>query len=61
MEKLRDTFDRAWKAVIAPHQYHYNINTVCPREQLIDNHLLERVDFSVPRDDGTKISAVILR
>lgn len=37
------------------------MNAVCPREQLIDGRLIERIDFSVPRDDGSNISAVILR
>jgi hypothetical protein len=61
MEKLRETFEKAWRGVIAPNKYQYNINSVCPREQMIDNHLLERIDFNVPRDDGSNISAVILR
>jgi pimeloyl-ACP methyl ester carboxylesterase len=37
------------------------MNAVCPREQLIDGRLIERIDFSVPRDDGSNISAVILK
>ena len=40
MEKVRETFEKAWKGVIAPNKYQYNINTVCPREQLVDNHLI---------------------
>lgn len=34
---------------------------MCPKEQLIDNRVVERIDFTVPRDDGSNISAVILR
>jgi pimeloyl-ACP methyl ester carboxylesterase len=47
--------------VIAPHKYHYNMNTLCPREQLIDNRVVERIDFTVPNDEGKNISAVIIR
>jgi hypothetical protein len=61
MERLRETFEKGWRGVIAPNKYQYNINSVCPREQMVNNHLIERIDFSVPRDDGTNISAVIIR
>jgi len=61
MEMLRETFERAWRGVIAPNKYTYNINTVCPREQIVDNQLIERIDISVTNDDGKHISAMILR
>jgi hypothetical protein len=61
MQKLKENFERAWRGVIAPNKYSYNINTVCPRELTNDGHTIERIDFSVPNDDGKNISAVILR
>ena len=61
MESLRVTFERGWRAVIQPPQYRYNINSICPREQLVEGTPLERLDFNVPNDEGRNISALILR
>ena len=58
---MKETFDRAWKGVIAPQKYKYNINAICPREQVIDQQIIERIDFIVPKDDGKNISAMIIK
>lgn len=50
METLRLNFERAWRGVIAPAQYSYNINTICPREELIHGRIIERIDFIVCND-----------
>ena len=61
METLRSSFEKGWRAVIKPPHYHYNINSVCPREQRFEGQTVERIDFSVPNDEGKVISAIILR
>ena len=61
MEVIKENFERGWKSVIAPNKYSYNINSVIPKEQLIDNHLIERLDFQVVNDQGKNISAVIIK
>jgi len=61
MEALKENFERGWKSVIAPNKYSYNINSVIPKEQLIEKHLIERLDFQVVNDEGKNISAVIIR
>ena len=50
MEVIKENFERGWKSVIAPNKYSYNINSVIPKEQLIENHLIERLDFQVVND-----------
>jgi hypothetical protein len=50
MEALKENFERGWKSVIAPNKYSYNINSVIPKEQLIEKHLIERLDFQVVND-----------
>jgi hypothetical protein len=61
MEALKDNFERGWKSVIAPNKYSYNINSVLPKEQMVDNHLIERLDFQVINDEGKHISALIIK
>lgn len=61
METLRLNFERAWRGVIAPAQYSYNINTICPREELIHGRIIERIDFMVCNDEGKQISCLILK
>ena len=61
MQSIKETFERAWRGVIAPQKYKYNINAICPREQLIDSQIIERIDFTVPKDDGKNISAMIIK
>lgn len=61
MESLREHFDRAWRGVIAPVQYSYNINSVLSKEETVQGQLVERIDLNVLNDDGKNISAVIIK
>jgi hypothetical protein len=61
METIREHFERAWKGVIAPNKYSYNINSVCPKEQIIDAHIIERIDLTISNDEGKNISAFIVK
>jgi hypothetical protein len=61
MESIQSNFERAWRGVIAPSKFHYNINLICPKEQKINNKTIERIDFNVKNDEGKNISAMILK
>ena len=50
MESLREHFERAWRGVIAPVKYSYNISSVFAKEEILEGKSFERVDLHVTND-----------
>ncbi len=61
METIKELFDQAWKAVISPNKYVYNINTICPKQQLFNNKIIQRIQFNVSNDHGKNITVIIVK
>lgn len=50
MEIVKEVYEKAWRSIIAPPKYQYTISSMCPKEQTINNRIIERIDFIVKND-----------